>query len=115
MEPRFLPYNSHLTDPRSFRERDPQLRHLATCSLRHRSALLDRLPKSTPGIYSLGGRQVGKSTLLKQWIAELLDRGTPAEAITFLTGELIDDHHGLLLQINMHVEDAPPPHLPDRR
>ena len=109
MDPRFLPHNSHLTDPQSFRERDPQLRHLATCPLRHRSALLDRLPKSTPGIYSLGGgRQIGKSTLLKQWIAELLDRGTPAEAITFLTGELIDDHHGLLLQMNMHVEDAPP-------
>ena len=109
MDPRFLPHNSHLTDPRSFRERDPQLRHLATCPLSHRSTLIDRLPRSTPGIYSLGGgRQIGKSTLLKQWMAELIDRGTPARAITFLTGELIDDHHGLLLQMNTHLEDAPP-------
>ncbi len=109
MDPRFLPHNSHLADPRSFRERDPQLRHLATCPLRYRSQILDRLPASTPGIYSLGGgRQIGKSTLLKQWMAELLDGGTPARAISFLTGELIDDHHALLLQINTHLEDAPP-------
>ncbi|MYE10725.1 MAG: ATP-binding protein [Gammaproteobacteria bacterium] len=109
MDPRFLPHNSHLADPQSFRERDPQLRHLATCPLRHRSPLLDRLPEATPGIYSLGGgRQIGKSTLLKQWIAELIDRGTPAGAITFLTGELIDDHHGLLLQMTTHLEEASP-------
>ncbi len=108
MDPRFLPHNSHRDAPRGFRQRDPQLRHLAMCPVRHRSALLDRLPVSVPGIYSLGGgRQAGKSTLLKQWIAELLDGGVPPDAITYLTGELIDDQHGLLMHLNTHLEDAP--------
>ena len=67
MDPRFLPHNSHLNDVRRFAETDPQLRHLAGCPHQHRSSLLDRLPTSAPGIYSLGGgRQTGKSTLLKQ-------------------------------------------------
>ena len=108
MDARFLAHNSHLTDPLRFEDRDPQLRHLAACPFRHRSSLLDRLPASTPGIYSLGGgRQTGKSTLLKLWIAELLARRVPPTAITYLTGELIDDHHGLLLHVNAHLEDAP--------
>lgn len=109
MDARFMPHNSHLLDGRGFRERDPQLRHLSECPFAHRSGLLDELPASTPGIYSLGGgRQTGKSTLLKQWMAELLGRGVPAQAITYLSGELIDDHHGLLLHINAHLGDAPP-------
>ena len=108
MDPRFAPHNSHLADAHRFRERDPQLRYLASCPVRHRSALLDQLPWTTPGIYGLGGgRQVGKSTLLKQWIAELLDRGVAPKAITYLTGELIDDQHGLLLHLNTHLDDAP--------
>ncbi len=109
MDARFLAHNSHLADPRRFRERDPQLRHLATCPLQHRSRLLEQLPTSTPGIYSLGGgRQTGKSTLLKQWVAQLLDGGVMPGAVTYLTGELIDDHHGLLLHLNAHLEEAPP-------
>ena len=112
MDPRFLPHNSHLADSQRFRERDPQLRHLSDCAFEHRSRLLDELPATTPGIYSLGGgRQTGKSTLLKQWLADLLDRGVPPHAITYLSGELIDDHHGLLLHTNTHIEDAPPDDL----
>ena len=108
MDPRFLPHNSHRTDTRRFRGRDPQLAHLDSCPFRHRSSILDRLPTAAPGIYSLGGgRQTGKSTLLKQWVAELLDRGVPPTAITYLTGELIDDHHGLLLHLTAHLDDAP--------
>ena len=109
MDARFLPHNSHLTDPHRFRERDPQLRHLAGCPYQHRARLLDELPTATPGIYSLGGgRQTGKSTLLKQWVAQLLDSGVAPNAIAYLTGELIDDHHGLLLHLNAHLEEAPP-------
>lgn len=100
MDPRFLPHNSHLIDPRRFVETDPQLRHLAGCPCQHRSSLLDSLPTSAPGIYSLGGgRQTGKSTLLKQWMAELLGSGTSPESIAYFSGELIDDHHSLLLHL----------------
>ena len=108
MDPRFLPHNSHREDPARFSANDPQLRHLARCAFRHRSALLDRLPRDTPGIYSLGGgRQTGKSTLLKQWMAKLLSDAVPPAAISYLTGELIDDHHSLLRHIETHLSEAP--------
>ena len=108
MDPRFLPHNNHLNDPRRFAENDPQLRHLAGCPFQHRSSLLDRLPTSTPGIYSLGGgRQTGKSTLLKQWMAALLDNGVPPRAIAYFSGELIDDHHSLLLHMQERLSVAP--------
>lgn len=108
MDPRFLPHNSHLADPGRFEETDPQLRHLASRPLQHRSSLLDRLPTAIPGIYSLGGgRQTGKSTLLKQWMADCLRKGAPPGAITYLSGELIDDHHSLLRHMEEHLAAAP--------
>jgi uncharacterized protein len=49
------------------------------------------------GIYTIaGGRQIGKTTLLKQWIARLLSLNLPPDRIVFYTGELIDDHHALV-------------------
>ena len=108
MDPRFLPHNSHRNDPRRFVETDPQLRHLAECPCQHRSSLLDSLPTSAPGIYSLGGgRQTGKSTLLKQWMAELLRSGASPESIAYFSGELIDDHHSLLLHLEEQLAAAP--------
>ncbi len=63
----------------------------------HRFALLDALPTTEPGIYSVtGGRQLGKSTLMKHWMLTLLERGVQPEQIVYLTGELIDDHHALV-------------------
>lgn len=108
MDPRFLPHNSHLADPGRFEETDPQFRHLASRPLQHRSSILDRLPTTVPGIYSLGGgRQTGKSTLLKQWMADLLRNGVAPTAIAYLSGELIDDHHSLLLHMEDHLAAAP--------
>ena len=64
---------------------------------RHQPALLTQLPTAKPGIYTISGsRQIGKTTLLKQWMAKLLNEGVPAESIAFFTGELIDDHHALV-------------------
>ena len=61
-----------------------------------------------PGIYTLGGgRQTGKSTLLKQWMAELLADDVPPQAISYLSGELIDDHHSLLRHIDTHLAEVP--------
>ena len=107
MDPRFLPHNSHLADHGRFEETDPQLRHLAGRPLQHRSSLLGRLPASVPGIYSLGGgRQTGKSTLLKQWMADRMRNGVPPAAIAYFSGELIDDHHSLLLHMEEHLAAA---------
>jgi len=108
MDTRFLPHNSHLIDAERFAETDPQLRHLAGRPLQHRSSLIDRLPTSVPGIYSLGGgRQTGKSTLLKQWMADRLRHGVQPEAIAYFSGELIDDHHSLLLHMEEQLNAAP--------
>ena len=70
MDVRFLPHNSHLDDPSSFSQNDPHIRHLNKQALVHHSMLLEKLPIDIPGIYSIsGGRQVGKTTLLKQWMS----------------------------------------------
>ncbi|MCY4359028.1 MAG: ATP-binding protein [Gammaproteobacteria bacterium] len=108
IDARFMIHNSHREGVSGFHDRDPQLRHLAACSLRYRSPLLDILSNQTPGIHTLGGgRQTGKSTLLKQWMSELINHGTPPESITYLNGELIDDHHSLLMHMQNHLDSAP--------
>jgi predicted AAA+ superfamily ATPase len=97
MDIRFSPHNIHLEDPGSFVKRDPHLRQLRQQLLVHRSHLLDKLPRHQPGIYTIGGgRQIGKTTLMKQWMAELLQSGVAPKRIAYLTGELIDDHHSLV-------------------
>lgn len=39
---------------------------------------------------------MGKTTLLKQWIASLITEGVPPQHITFFTGELLNDFHELI-------------------
>lgn len=110
MDPRFLPHNSHLDGLAAFEERDPQLRILSGLPLVHRPALLSQLPRSVPGIYTVGGgRQIGKSTLLKLWVRELLREGVAPPRIAFFTGELIDDHHALVRLVSEHLADQPGP------
>lgn len=108
MDPRFSPHNTHLYGVETFKRQDPHLRRLADQPLVHRSELLDRLPRGEPGIYTLsGGRQVGKSTLLKQWMSELLGAGTHPSCVAFLTGELIDDHHALVQIVSEFLRANP--------
>lgn len=98
MDPQFLHHNSHLDGGvAAFVDRDPQLRALSALPFVHIPALLDKLPSEEPGIYTLGGgRQVGKTTLLKQWMARLMAEGAAPASIAFFSGELIDDHHALI-------------------
>ena len=97
MDIRFLPHNTHLDDPASFSKNDPHLKLLQKLKLIHRNKILDQLPTNEPGIYSIsGGRQIGKTTLLKQWMNKLLQQHISPSNITFLTGELIDDQHSLV-------------------
>lgn len=96
MDPRLLIHNTHREGWDAFRQADPHLRRLSTHALVWEHALLDRLPTREAGVYTLGGaRQVGKSTLLKQWIARLVRAEHDPRAIAFFSGELIDDHHVL--------------------
>ncbi len=97
MDIRFSPHNLHLESLDIFIQQDPNLRALISQKLVHKSSLLDDLPQGEPGIYTItGGRQIGKTTLLKQWMVQLIRNTIPPESITYLTGELIDDHHALV-------------------
>ncbi len=105
MDPRFHPHNTHLEQHEVFSSVDPYLRRLADYPLVHHSSLLKRLPDS-PGIFTItGGRQVGKTTLLKQWMSTLLSRNIPSHSILFLTGEIIDDHHSLVRIVTELAEE----------
>ena len=108
MDARFLPHNAHLESPAEFGARDPNLRQLKRFAFVHTPALLDRLPRDTPGVYTLGGaRQIGKTTSLKQWMARLLAQGVSPTSIAFLTGEVIDDHHTLLRLVQDQLAEMP--------
>jgi len=70
---RLLPHNLQWQGVKLFLREDPVLRRLRENPLVNEPELLSRLPLDTPGIYTLvGGRQVGKSTLLKQVMQRLL-------------------------------------------
>ncbi len=108
MDPRFLAHNAHLDDPEAFQDLDPQLRRLKTQAYVHHAALLDELPCDIPGIYTLGGgRQIGKTTLLKQWMAKLLRQGINPQRIAFFSGELIEDQHALFYLLKSQLELMP--------
>ncbi len=97
MDIRFLPHNTHFENAAAFETRDPHLNRLRQQPLVYRSDLLDSFPRDQAGIFTLGGgRQVGKTTLIKQWMGELLQAGIARERIVYLSGELIDDHHSLV-------------------
>jgi predicted AAA+ superfamily ATPase len=108
MDPRFLHHNTHLINPKEFEDRDPQLRYISKQPYIFHSSLIHEFPVGIPGIYTLsGGRQIGKSTLLKQWMLHLLKMGNPPEALAFLSGELIQDHFMLLHLLQRQLEGMP--------
>ncbi len=81
-----------------FKTRDPQLQRLAKLPFSYLSPLAVESNFKEPGIYLLtGGRQVGKTTFLKQYMLQRLeeDRFDP-DNILFLAGELIPSHHILV-------------------
>ncbi len=104
IDPRFLVHNSHLEDPGHFQDRDPQLNWLKKQFYIYESPLLAKFP-SVPGIYTLGGgRQIGKSTLLKQWMQKQLEAKIDPKRLLFVSGELIDDHHALYKVLTQALE-----------
>ena len=78
-----------LEGAKQFFQNDPHLKALQKQLLVYRSPLLKKLPRYQEGIYTIGGgRQVGKTTLLKQWMADLLKNGVTPKRIVYFTGEL---------------------------
>ena len=108
MDIRFQPNNSHLENAKSFAKTDPHLKRLSTQKYIYQSALLKELPIETPCILTLsGGRQVGKTTLLKQWMEQLLRSGIAPQAICFFSGELIGDHQTLYSVMRNQLDSMP--------
>jgi predicted AAA+ superfamily ATPase len=107
MDIRFSNHNLHLSSIEDFAKLDPHLRLLTRQPLVFESKLLDSFMTLEAGVYIVsGGRQVGKTTLLKQWMLRLLQHKTLPENIAYITGELIDDHHGLVREISDLLKDV---------
>jgi predicted AAA+ superfamily ATPase len=108
MDARFLPHNAHMDKPEAFMDLDPHLKLLGRQPLVHHSPLLEQIPHEIPGVFTLsGGRQIGKTTLLKQWMAKLLEIRIAPENIVYITGELIDDHYSLLRILGDLLKEMP--------
>ncbi len=92
MDTEYLVNNAHLESTDDFVRLDPHLRRMTQQTYIFESPIIDELPLDTPGIYNLGGgRQVGKTTLLKQWLLSLLNKGVIPAAICFLSCKLVVD------------------------
>lgn len=92
LDPRLQVHNSHWQAAAEFARQDPTLRRLLQLPLVHEPTLLQELPLQTPGIYTLvGGRQVGKSTLLKQLMQRLLADGKAPQRLAYVTCEPVVD------------------------
>ncbi|MBD3322686.1 MAG: AAA family ATPase [Chitinivibrionales bacterium] len=84
-----------------FENEDPQLKRLSAFSYTYVSTLIDLFAQLPAGIYTLtGGRQVGKSTLLKQLILHILKNKSISPAnIYYMTGEVIGTNDLLLREM----------------
>lgn len=91
-----------------FKKHDPHLKKLTDIPLIYRSLLLDEPVFNNPGIYLItGGRQIGKTTFLKQLILDLLiKRKVDSKDILFLSGEIIDSHHILRRIISRFCDES---------
>ena len=106
MKDEFLIHNLFRESSARFLREDPHLRRAAQQPFTYTSPLVEATEFLLPGILMLtGGRQVGKTTCLKQFIAKLLkeDRIQPTH-VTFLAGELIRDDTELRREIGSALE-----------
>jgi len=90
-----------------FLREDPHLKRAAKQPFAYVSPLINDLNFQHPGVFMLtGGRQVGKTTLIKQWIAKLLaEKHVTPDRIAFMAGELIRDDAELRRDINAELMD----------
>lgn len=98
----YTEHNRFWANINDFAKSDPHLKKLLEIPYRHQSRLVQEIPILTPGIYILtGGRQVGKSTLMKQIILRLLRENEikPAQ-IYYLPCDRIDTYKQLLFELD---------------
>ncbi len=108
MDIRFSPNNTHLENAQNFAKTDPHLKRLYAQQYVYHAPLIHELPNNEPAILTLGGgRQIGKTTLLKQWMEYLLKKGISPQAICFFSGELISDYQSLFSLIQNQLAQMP--------
>ena len=99
--------NLQLKSESEFTQNDPHLSRLRHQKWVNYSELIYELPRQE-GVYTLGGgRQIGKTTLLKQWMLYLMKDQVDANHIRFITGEIIDDHHHLIRELSEELNVIP--------
>ncbi len=101
MKEDFLIHNLFWKSKKDFEQRDPHFMRLEGAQFIYRSKLEEEIPVLTPGIYMLtGGRQVGKSTLLKFIILRLIkERKAAPKQMFYLPCDIIADYNRLLFEI----------------
>lgn len=108
MDIRFQPNNAHLEDANNFSKMDPHLKRLYQQTYIYCSPLIRAFPRQEAAILTFGGgRQIGKTTLLKQWMAFLLKEGVQPKAMCFFSGELINDYQSLYSLIQQQLGQMP--------
>lgn len=106
MKDEFQIHNLFRESPERFYREDPHLRRAALQPFSYVSPLINAPEFLEPGILMItGGRQVGKTTCLKQFIVKLLNEGKlRPDHISFMTGELIRDDDELRREIVSELE-----------
>lgn len=108
MDIEFLPNNTHLDNPRTFAETDFHLRRMGQQPYIFQSPIISEIPRDIPGVYNVvGGRQVGKTTLLKQWMLYLIKQHIDPKSICFLSCELIFDEQSLYRIVINQLNEMP--------
>lgn len=104
---KFALHNQHWVGLDQFSNYDPHLKKLKGLPFVYESPFIDSFPYATPGIYQIsGGRQIGKSTFLKQSILRLIKGGTvAAENIFFITGEIVYSADELRRLMQSYIAD----------
>jgi predicted AAA+ superfamily ATPase len=87
----FEEHNKHWESISDFERYDPQLAKLINKKIKYQSPLVLELPHHATGIFFVsGGRQIGKTTGIKQWIKNLiLQNKIDPECIFYIAGELV--------------------------
>lgn len=107
-------YNPWWSDPGQFQQ-DPHWRVFQNSRLRWEPALLDQVDLEQDAIYTLRGpRQVGKTTLLKQWIGRLLTRVPDPQAIFYYSCDLLSDRQELFSLLRQYQDICQPRSFPRR-
>jgi len=106
MKEEFQIHNLFRDSVERFLRDDPHLRRAAAQPFLYVSELVNTPAFLEPGIFMLtGGRQVGKTTCLKQFLAKLLrENRLQPDQVSFLTGELIRDDTELRREIVSELE-----------